>query len=215
MGAEVIIPLLLTAASAGTSYINTRNTAKAQDNQAATAIRNQSAKQRAADAKVNAEVSKLQGSSSADEKAKRMADYSAQLRRNKAVQSGGLAPAIGSQTFRDDAAAASDQVQSEGMATADLMARMDAPGMQRQGEAFGFGHLGTDIDMVRRESQGQSFIDDLRLRAIRRNPWLDLASGVMSGAAGAFGGGSTGSMFGKPAVSQVSIPQIPRFSIGG
>ena len=215
MGAEIILPLLLTAASAGTSYVNSRNTAKAQDNAAADAIRNQSAKQRQADAKVNEEVGKLQNSSSADEKSKRMADYSAMLRRNKAVQGGGLTPAIGSQTFRNDAAAANQQVQSDGLATADLMARMDAPGMQRQGEAFGFGQLATDIGLIKRESSGQSFIDDLRLRAIRRNPWLDLVAGGLSGAAGAFGGGAEASMFGKPAVSQVSIPQMPRFTYGG
>ena len=34
------------------------------------------------------------------------------------------------------------------------MARADAPGMQRQGEGFGFGKLATDIGLMQRESRG-------------------------------------------------------------
>ena len=41
--------------------------------------------------------------------------------------------------------------------------------MQRQREATSAGKLGTDIGMIGRESKGQQFIDDLRLRAIRRS----------------------------------------------
>lgn len=215
LATSTIVAMSVMAAAAAAQAAETQRVARKQDGQLADSIRNQSAKQREADAKVNEEVSKLQGSSSSDEKAKRMADYSAMLRRNKAVQGGGLTmPVVGSQTFRNDAAAANDDVQREGMATADLMARIDAPGMQRQGEGFGFGQLATDISLIGRESRGQAFLDDLRLRAIRRNPWVDVAAGVATSMAGGMGGGASGGMA-KPAVSQVSIPQVPRFGYGG
>lgn len=211
LATSTVVAMAVMAAAAAAQAAETQRVARKQDGQAADAIRNQSAKQREADAKVNEEVGKLQGSSSGDEKAKRMADYSAMLRRNKAVQGGGLsAPIVGSQAFRNDAAAANDDVQREGMATADLMARIDAPGMQRQGEGFGFGKLATDISMIGRESRGQAFLDDLKLRAIRRNPWVDVAAGVASSMAGAMGGGG-----GMGGAGVASTPAFTPVQYGG
>ena len=41
------------------------------------------------------------------------------------------------------------------------MARIEAPRLQRQGEAFDYGRLATDIDGLSREAAGQSFIDGI------------------------------------------------------
>ena len=190
MGTEGIwIPLLLSGLSAGASIYNTNKTASRQDAATAASIRNQSAKQREADARVNEEVQKLQGSTSADERAQRLDQYMTQLRRNRAGQASGLSPVVGSDTFKQDAAGALEGVQNQAGMTAGLMARMDAPAMQRQGEAFDYGHLGTDIGLLSREAKGQQFLDELRMRAVKRNPWLDAFSGLTGAAASGWGTG--------------------------
>lgn len=177
------------AAAASANAYNTHQTAKRQDAAAADSIRNQSAKQRQADARVNEEVQSLQNSTPEDSRAKRLDQYMTQLRMNKAAQAGGLTPAIGSDAFKADSASALEGVQQDAANTAGLMARMDAPGMQRQTEAAGYGRMGTDIGLLSREAKGQQFLDDLRLKSIRRNEGLDFAAGLLNAyASGGFSG---------------------------
>lgn len=185
------IGLALAAAAAGGSYYNTTKTAQRQDNQAAIGIQNQSRIQKGADAKVNEAVAKLADSNADSAKQSRLDDYMNVLRRNRSTTEGGLTPNIGSDTFKTDAATAANDASSYADKTAGLMARMDAPGMQRQQEGFDYGHLATDIGLIGRESQGQNFLDQLKLGRIRRNAKIDLASGLMSAAAGGVAGGTS------------------------
>ena len=198
------IAMAALAASAAANAVNTRNTARRQDAQAAQGIRSQADIQRRADAKVNEHVAELQGSNAEGERKQRMADYMAQLTRNRSSIAGGLQPGIGGDAFQSDAQTALEGVDAKAMGDAGLLARMDAAGMQRQREGTAAGHLGTDIGMIGRESKGQQFIDELRLRGIRRNGGLDLASGIL----GAIGSGMAGGgMSGNPAgVNFVDIP---------
>ena len=186
---QAAIPLIMMAVGTGVQMHNTRQTARRQDQQAAESIRGQGRLQRQADAKVNEQVAQLEASRSADERAQRLDQYYDILRSKRGNLESGLAPGIGSEAFRGDSAAAAQGVQDQAQATAGLMARMDAPQIQRQGEATGFGHLATDIGLVGRQSAGQRFIDDLRLRSIRRNPWLDaVGQGLASYGAGSLAG---------------------------
>ena len=186
------IGLALAAAAAGGQYYNTTKTAERQDNQAAIGIRNQSRIQKEADAKVNDAVARLADSNAAAAKASRLEDYMNVLRRNRSTTQAGLTPVIGSDTFKTDAATAANDASSYADKTAGLMARMDAPGIQRQSEGFDYGNLATDLGMIGRESQGQNFLDQLKLRNIRRNAKIDLASGLLSAAAGGVAGGGAG-----------------------
>ena len=190
MATSTAIALAAAAAAAGGSYYNTQQTAKHQDEAAADSIRNQSLLQKQADAKVNDTVHDLQGSTSADAKAQRLDDYLNVLRANKGKQEQGLTPNIGSQTFQTDSTVRAANSDDYAAKTAGLMARMDAPQIQRQNEGFGYGNLATDLNLVGRQAQGQSFLDQLRLNAIRRNAKIDLASSLlMSGAGAAYGAG--------------------------
>ena len=203
MGAEIIVPLILSAASAGVSAYNTNKTAKKQDAALADSIRNQSKLQREQDARVNEEVGKLGNSTMEESRAKRMDQFMQQLGRNRQVATAGLTPGVGGEAFKADAAAAANSVVAEGNESAGLLATIDAPGMQRQAEGTSFGHLATDTDLLKRRSQGQAFMDDLRLKAIRRNPWMDVLAGGLSGAGGAFAGMGGGSVAGKAAFTPV------------
>lgn len=182
------IPLVIAAVSAAASAYNTQRTARRQDSAAADSIRNQSRIQRQADERVNQEVAELEGSTAADERRQRLGEYMQQLRAGDAGLTAGLTPSIGSDAFREDSAAAADAVRSGAGRTAGLMSRIDAAGMQRQGEGFGYGRLATDIGLIGRRSRGQEFMDSLRMRSIQRNPWIDAGASVLQSAAGGMGG---------------------------
>lgn len=185
------VALALAAASAGAQYVNTQNTARRQDQQAAQGIMNQARIQKEADAKVNASVSELEGSDSASERSQRLGDYIQTLRNNRAGIEGGSEPGYGSAAFQADSAQAGKDATKYSENMAGLMSRMDAPTMQRQGEAFDYGNLATEIGLIGRQSAGQRFIDELRLNSIRRSAGLDLAAGLMGAASGAVGSGAS------------------------
>lgn len=186
MGAEVLIPLLIAGASTGAQLYNTNRTERKQDNQLASSIRRQGKKQAEADKRVDEEVRNLEQSTAQEERRERLGQYMQTLERGK--QTSGFLPNVGGDAFQADSAEAQAGVQAQAASDAGLASRIDAAGMQRQGEAFGFGRLGTDLQRIGRESQGDAYIDELRLRMIRRNPWIDAASQFGMGAAGALMG---------------------------
>lgn len=198
------VPLLMTAVSAGMSAYNTNKTAKRQDNQLAESIRGQSKLQKEQDARVNQEVTKLSGSTMDESRQKRMGDFMSQLGRNRQSITNGLTPNIGSDVFRGDSAVAAEGALGEANNVAGLLATMDAPGMQRQAEGKGFGQLATDTDLMKRRSQGQQFIDDIRMRGIRRSTGLDLGAGLIGAMGSAYAGaGAGGGLAGKAGFTPV------------
>lgn len=205
---STLVAMAAMAAAAGIQARNTAQTAKKQDNQLADSIRNQSKLQREQDGRINEEVQKLGNSTMEGSRQKRMDQFMQQLGRNRAGMTSGLTPQFGSDAFVADSGAAANEVMNDANGTAGLLAQIDAAGMQRQDEGNSFGHLATDTELMKRRSQGQSFMDDIRLRAIRRNPNMDLAAGLLSavgssgmgmGGAGAGAGGFM--MSGAPAAS--------------
>lgn len=193
MGTESVwVPLAIAAVSAGAQYYNTQQTAHKQDNALAEQIRNQAAQQREADARVTKTVQDTAASNPDAARDSVLDQYMQQMRRHQTAATGNLNTPVGaSQAFKQDAANAALGVQNYGSQFADLMSRIDAPALQRQQEAFNFGNLSTDLAGIKRNAAGQDFLDELRLRSIRRNPWIDAASQMgmayASGAAGAGG----------------------------
>lgn len=165
------------------SAYNTNQVASAQDREAARGIRRQAEIQQRADRRVNEEVSSLESSTNADEKAARTADFLRALISARAKTESGLSGREGGEAFQKSAATAREDLQTQGQTSAGLLAGIDAPALQRQGEAFGYGRLGTDINLLGRESSGQDWITQLRTASIRRNPWLDLGSSLLTGTA--------------------------------
>jgi hypothetical protein len=152
MGVEVMTALAIAAASAGASAYNTKRTEKKQDSALATSLRNKAASQREADAKVGDEVTRLQGSRAEDSRRKALEQYMDTLRQNKGSAESGLTPAIGGEAFAADSAGAAQGVQDYAQRSADLMSKVDAAGMQRQTEGASYGHLGTDLNLIKRSS---------------------------------------------------------------
>lgn len=194
MGAA--LPLVISAAAmVGGKMIQDNETnryLRKQDEATAQSILSQTKKQREADEVVRNQVGELEGSTSGDERAQRLDQYMQVLRRGQRQANNGLEGPVGGATFQADAGNARNAADAAAATTAGLQARIDAPGLQRQGEAFDYGRLATDIDGLSREAAGQSFIDQLRLRNIRRRPGMDLLSGGLMAAGGAMAGGGAG-----------------------
>lgn len=181
-----------TALGVGVQQYETNRTAKRQDREAAGAIQRQGKIQQEADRAVTDQVNELAAGDAAGERNQRLEQYVQALRRGRpqANQNGALP--VGGATFAADANAARAASDATAAATAGLQARIDAPQLQRQGEAFDYGRLATDLGLAGRESAGQSFIDQLRMRQIRRRPGVDLAAGLISAGGQAAGGALAG-----------------------
>jgi hypothetical protein len=174
--------------AAVTTY-NTIETQKRQDDQAVAGIQQQTRRQREADARVDQSVKELEQSSAQDARRQALQSYDAALNANKRSSVVGLPEGVGSDAFKQDSAAANESVKQYGKTNAGLMATMEGAGTQRMREGFGYGRLGTDLNLIGRQAAGDDFINSLKLKGIQRNPWLDFAGGVMTVAGGSFAGG--------------------------
>lgn len=184
-----LIPIAIALAGTAAQQAETQRVERKQDEATAQGLLNQSRRQQDADRRVNDEIAQLETSTAADDRAQRLGQYMQQLQRGQRQALSGLNSPIGGATFQADAGAARAGADNAAATTAGLMSRIDAPRLQRQDEAFDYGRLATDIDGLSREAAGQSFIDQLRLRNIRRRPGMDLLSGGLMAAGGAMAGG--------------------------
>lgn len=174
--------------TAVTTY-NTIETQKRQDDQAVAGILQQNVRQREADKRVDEGIKELEQSSALDERRAALKSYTDALQANKRSSSVGLPEGVGSDAFKEASAVANEQVKQYGAKNAGLMATIEGAGNQRRNEGFAYGQLGTDLSLTARKAQGDDFINTLKLKGIQRNPWLDFAGGVMTGAGGAMAGG--------------------------
>ncbi|MBN5032580.1 MULTISPECIES: hypothetical protein [Stenotrophomonas maltophilia group] len=186
------IPIAIALAGTAAQQAETQRVERKQDEATAQGLLNQSRRQQDADRRVNDEIAQLETSTAADDRAQRLGQYMQQLQRGQRQALSGLNSPIGGATFQADAGAARAGADNAAATTAGLMSRIDAPQLQRQQEAFGYGKLATDLDMEARASRGQQFIDQLRLRQIRRRPEVDLLAGLATSAGGAMAGGGGG-----------------------
>ena len=180
--------------STAANMYNQEQVAKRQDQNAAMQIRNQSAQQQKAESKIGDTLKQLQGSNSQDEEKQRMDQYLDTLQRGS--QANGINQGVGgfSEAYRTDAAKAAAGLQDFGVNRAGLLARTDAPGLQRTGEGILFDNTATDIRGIGRDANQQQFLDNLALQSIKPNPWITAAADLgMAYAGGVAGkGGKSG-----------------------
>lgn len=180
MGTEAIwIPAVVAAVGAGASYYNTTQTAKRQDNELTRQIMAQGQRNRQADSAVSEAILAQQGSNPEAERQKASDAYLERLRRTRPNANAGFGQ-IGavSDRFADSAQDAANDIDATGAQTADIYSRMDAPLRQRQNEGVAFGRLGSEIGRIGLMSDSDAYLSDLRMRSIRRNPWIDAAAGA-------------------------------------
>lgn len=188
------IPIAMALGGAALNLWNQDRLAEKQDRQAAATIRNQARKQDTADAKIAQALTAQAASDPADEMRQQTNAYIQTLQGGKQRDGFGTGPGGFSDAYRSDVAREAANVDDYGLERAGLLARIDAPVLQRQNEGILFDQLRNDISMIGREARGQDYIDTLKLKNLRANPWVDaLSQAAMSygmNAAGGYSGGA-------------------------
>lgn len=194
MGTEALwIPLAAAAIGGGVSYYNGQQLANKQDAQLAHGIQQQRARQGQVDEQTQALLSKFASSNPTADQDRARTQYRMQLGKNKGVANAGLTPVAGASkeygTATQDAALG---IADYGSMLSDLMARVDAPESQRRREGNMLADYGVNLDRVKRASAGDEFVNNMRLKSLHRNPWLDALAAAVKGAGSAYGSGFGG-----------------------
>ncbi|MGH8142197.1 MAG: hypothetical protein ACREU2_06745 [Steroidobacteraceae bacterium] len=197
MGASFLVPLALTALSAGGEYVNQSQAQGAQNAAQVAALNNQQAIQSKAAGAVGQLVDQVARNGPQNIQQAATADYVNQLRKNAAgsMEGGstnGAPTNYGQSTSAVGATAGADprfkaqlandqtQVQDYGDQYAKELGSMDAAVRQRQLEGLGMQSLQTELDTLGAQSYAQNFVDSLRANAAgAQNPWLALASSTL------------------------------------
>jgi hypothetical protein len=190
--APMIVSMLGTAASA---YAQDRALRK-EDRIAAQGIDRQMERQRDADRRMGAEMAALERSDPAAGRDAAQQQFMAQLQRSRTAAAGAMPSVPGaSSRYRDDVARHTADSDAQTARLAEIMARIDAPLEQRRQEGQGIGRAGVDLSQIERGAAGDHWLNELRRRAVRPNPWLmaggQVAQGVSRGMADAAGAAGT------------------------
>ena len=195
-GAEAAwVPAVIAAVSAGTTGYAQNQALKRQDREAAANILAQGAANREASQRVNKTVQELKTSTPDDAIAQRREAYTAALRKNQPGTESAALPTFSgaSMRFAEDVGGARAASAASGAEDADIMARLDAPALQRQAEAQRAAGAASDISLISGRAGGQNALSQIRRAGIQVDPWLTAAGQIGSAYAGglAAGGGST------------------------
>jgi hypothetical protein len=177
------VPYILTALGTGISAKQQHDVTKRQDEAAAAGIRQQGATQQQANAEVNAQIDDLARSNADAERQASNADFMTSLSRARAAAGASIPPVFGaSSRYAGDVAAADQQSLATGAKVADLMARINAPSLQREREGLRGQRTGVDLGVLGRNSSATDFLTQLRARSIRANPWVSAGASMLTGA---------------------------------
>lgn len=215
MGTEEFwVPAVLAAVSTGATYANQSQANQRQNDAEAQAIRNQEAITEKSNQATRALTQQVAKDNPQQIAGQATGDYVATLRKNAAGSTQGgstsngaqtfgastssLAPAAGaSSRYNKGTAASQQEVENFGDNYARELGTIDAATRMRQNEGLAMGTLGTQLNTLGAQSYGQNFVDQLRAQASgQANPWISLASGLFSNAAGTIS--KNGLPWGKP-----------------
>lgn len=190
MGAEVVVPLLLTAASTGLTLAESGRVRRDQSNAMGLQIKQRGERQRAANDAVKALLDKQAQSNPDDPRQSALDTMMQRIKQHKATADAGLKQAGGvSDAYSESAQDAALGIGQYGGRIADMLTRIDAPGQQRQGEAIDRTRYGSQLEQIKRLSEGDDYLAKLRMMQIQRRPHVDMLAGALRGASGAMAGG--------------------------
>ncbi len=165
--------LLTQALGHGVDAYNQDRAHRRQSRQLRHGLTQQQARQSEADASLGDLMSAMEGSGPADDRASLNDAYMQQLMRTRRMQTGAIPTLDGaSSRYAADAAGASTDIGQYGARLSDIMARADAPILQRQGEQQLMARTASDIQGVARGAQSDDFLTRLRASQMRPNPWV-------------------------------------------
>lgn len=177
--------------AAGASAYNTNRVAKKQDQAIAQGIRDKSKVQRRADAKIADELTNLEKSTSADEQQTTLGQYQDALRGTDRQAQAGQALTGLSKEYDAATGAAQGRTNDYLSQVINSLSRIDAAGLQRQGEGMRMNDLGANLSVLGREADGIDYLANLRAQGVRRNPGIDAFAAGLNAYGGGLGGGAT------------------------
>jgi hypothetical protein len=185
--------------------------AQRQDNIAAMNIQNQSRAEQSATAKVNEMLQQVSQSNPEDARRQRMDEYLATLAQG--TQTGAINDGPGgfSDAYRQGVEQAEGALGTYGDTRAGLMARLDAPVIQRMNEGVLFDDTAAGIREIGRSANQDDFLARLRIDGTRANPWVQ--AGLQ--AAGAYGSAAAGKGAGTGGTSAWSDADLDWAAFGG
>ena len=188
------LQLAAAVAAALAQNYNQAQVAKKQNRAAVASIMRQQEEQRRANQAVNENIDQLEKSTPDDEYATRSSQIRNQLRQKQAMALAGIQNYGGGDAVTSMADAAKLASTGYGDQIGNWLSGIDAPILQRQGEAFERGDMGSRLDVLRRNSAQEANLLRMRMAGIRENPWLNMLSAGLSAYAGSGvgGGGSSG-----------------------
>lgn len=175
------------ASAIGTAYQQDR-VARQQDQIAARNIQQQARAEQTASAKINEMLQQVAQSNPEDARRQRMDEYLQTLQQG--AQAGAINDGPGgfSEAYRQGVAQAEGQLGEYGNNRAGLMARLDAPVIQRMNEGVLFDNTRNDLREIGRAANQDDFLARLQIQSTRANPWVQ--AGLQ--AAGAYGSSMAG-----------------------
>jgi hypothetical protein len=190
---EFWVPAVIAAVGAAGQGVNQMNANKRQQNSEVQSIANQAQLREGANSQVKNLTQQIAQNNPQQLAGKETADFVNTLRKNSAGSaapgaSSALAPAVGANSrYNADTATAQKGVQDYGDTNAKEMSAIDSAVTQRRNEALAQQTLGTNLNTIGAESQGQNFVDQLRTQtAGQQNPWVSLFSNMLQKGAGAY-----------------------------
>lgn len=180
--------------AAGATYANNQQVARRQDSELANQLRRQYGLQQQEDQQTRDLIQKTANSSPTQARSSLLDQFMAKLQAEGGNatrplnQVGNVADA-----YTKAANDAAMGVSNYGTQTAGLLSAIDAPNLQRQGEAADLSRYGSALNEVKRQSAADDFLTRMRLNAIRPNPWLTaVANGARAYGMARAGSGGTG-----------------------
>lgn len=177
------------------NYENNRQVANRQDNELANSLRQQYSLQQKQNQQTQQLIQKTAQSSPDSARTNLLDQFMTKLKADNANAVRPLAQ-VGnvSGAYTQAANDAAQGLSTYGADKAGLLSAIDAPGLQRQAEAANLSRFGSGMNEIKRQSAADQFLSQMRLQAIRPNPWLtavaDGARAYGMARAGSGGGGS-------------------------
>ncbi len=180
-GAE--IGLILTAVGGTTSAVNTGISNRRRDRTAAEGIRQQGETQAEANRRVNERVADIAQSTPEAERTASLEGFLDTLRSSSKTTGGDVDPlALGGSRFAERVGSGEAETRRRGVETSDILSRIDSPLRQRTREAGRVGDTALELDELGRQSQAQSFINQLRVASKRPNVLVEALAQTAKGA---------------------------------
>ena len=174
--------------AAGASAYNTNRVAKKQDQAIAQDIREKAKVQQRADAKIADELTSLEKSTSTDEQQTTLGQYQDALRGTERQAQAGQALTGLSKEYDAATGAAQGRTSDYLSQVVNSLSRIDAAGLQRQGEGMRMNDLGANLSVLGREAGGIDFLANMRAQGVRRDPAIDAFAAGLNAYGGGLGG---------------------------